>query len=41
MKKKDLALKALRGAHEKAILFKGHCLRVLNQQMSIEKPLLQ
>ena len=31
------ALNALRGAHEKAILFKAHRLRVLNQQKSIEK----
>ena len=31
------ALNALRGAHEKAILFKAHRLRVLNQQTSIEK----
>jgi hypothetical protein len=35
----DSALKALRGAHKKAILFKGHRLRVLNQKNSIEKAL--
>ena len=35
----DSALTALRGAHKKAILFKGHRLRVLNQKNSIEKAL--
>ena len=33
----ESALTALRGAHEKAILYMGHLLRVLNQQMAIEK----
>jgi hypothetical protein len=36
----ESALTALRGAHEKAILYMGHLLRVLNQQMAIEKKTL-
>lgn len=35
----DSAITALQGAHEKAILFMGHRLRMVNQQVAIEKTL--